>query len=93
LNIFLYLHFKIKPAMSNTTKKIKAFYHRDAKHYTIHAASGRYYARRITEFSWNFWDSDKYKDLGNTKGFEDAMMLVKLDATSFGHVIQYEIDD
>lgn len=82
---------KILNTMTTTTKKIKAIYYKDIKYYTIHVASGRFYARRITKFA-EWFGEDKYQDLGNTKGFEDAMILVKLDAASLGDVIRYEID-
>jgi hypothetical protein len=78
--------------MSNPVKKIKAVYRNDAKYYRIIVSGDRYYARRITEFAWWFGD-DQYKDLGNSRGIEDAMMLVKLDAATFGDVVRYEIDD
>jgi len=77
--------------MANTNKKIKAIYRNDTKHYTIHSYYERYNARQITDFAVWFGD-DKFKDLGNTRGYEDALALVKLDAGTFGEVLRFEID-
>lgn len=71
-------------------KQVKAIYHNSNKHYSISSSSNRYYVRRFVQY--NFFYADDYCHVGSTSNYDDAMALLRADASQFGVVLKYEVD-